>query len=74
MLQVRVFRGHARIFAGAAGRVVLPGEDGEVAVFAFHAPMLCALNAGEVLVDEQRVPVRGGVARVARDVVTVLAW
>ena len=73
MLRVLLCRGHEQVFEGPAVRVVLPGEDGEVSVFAFHAPMLCTLGTGEVVVDEARFPVRGGVARVARDAVTILA-
>ncbi len=73
MLRVGLFRAHQRLFEGTAARVVLPSEEGEVSVFDFHAPMLCALGRGEVVVDEARFPVQGGIARVARNVVTILA-
>ena len=72
MLRVTVFQGLRRLYAGTAARVVLPGEDGQVAVLDWHAPMLCTLGPGEVEIDEARFPVRRGVARVARNQVTVV--
>jgi len=72
MLRVTLFQAHRRLFAGAAAQVVLPGEEGDVAVLALHAPMLCALRDGAVQIDEAAFPVRGGLARVARNVVTIL--
>ncbi len=73
MIRVRLFQGHTARFDGAARQVVLPGESGEVGVLAFHAPMLCALAAGEVQIDGQRFAIRGGVARVERNHVTILS-
>ena len=72
MLRVLLCRGQERLYDGAAAHVVLPGEDGEMSVFDFHAPMLCALGRGDVWVDDARFPVPGGVARVARNAVTIL--
>ena len=72
MLRVTFFQAHRRLFSGNAIQVVLPGEAGEVSVLDFHAPMLCALGRGDVLVDDARFPVQGGIARVARNVVTIL--
>jgi F0F1-type ATP synthase epsilon subunit len=72
MLRVTVFQGLRRVYAGPAERVVLPGEDGQVAVLDWHAPMLCALGQGDVEADDARFPVRRGIARVARNQVTVV--
>ena len=72
MLRVTLCRAHERLFEGTAAQVVLPSEEGDVSVFDFHAPMLCALGRGDVLVDDARFPVQGGIARVARNVVTIL--
>lgn len=73
MLRVHVFQRRRPVFQGTAKQVVLPGEEGEVSVLAFHAPMLCVLSRGVVLVDETRLPVRGGLARVERNAVTIVS-
>ncbi len=72
MLRVLLCRRASVLFEGAANQVVLPSEEGEVAVFDFHAPMLCALGAGDVQIDEARIAVRGGIARVSKNAVTIL--
>ena len=73
MLRVKLVRNCRRLFEGQATQVVLPGEAGEVTVLNFHAPMLCALETGEVQIDEARFPVRQGLARVERNLVTIVA-
>ena len=73
MLRVNLFRTHQKLFSGTAAQVVLPGEAGEVSVLDFHVPMLCVLAAGDIQVDEARFPVRGGIARVEQNVVTILS-
>ncbi len=72
MLQVELFAGTQRLYAGQAEQVVLPGEDGELSVFDCHAPMLCALGAGMVHIDERQFPIEGGLATVWRNRVVVL--
>ncbi len=72
MLRVRLFTGHRRVFDGSAHQVVLPGAEGEVGIMGFHAPMLCALAEGDVVIDGARFPVRDGVARMDRNTITVL--
>ncbi len=73
MLHVSLFQTHRKLFGGTAAQVVLPGAAGEVSVLDFHVPMLCVLMAGDVQVDEARFPVRGGIARVDRNVITILS-
>jgi len=73
MLRVQLFRGHRRLFGGTAALVVLPAEAGEVAILDGHVPMLCTLTDGHVQIDEARVPIRKGLARVNRNAVTILA-
>ena len=74
MLRVTMFQACRRLFGGTATQVVLPGTEGEVGVLDFHAPMLCALAEGEVQIDAARIPVRGGLARVEHNTVTILAF
>ena len=73
MLRVRLFRNNDTLFEGMASRVILPGAEGELAVLSAHAPMLCALAHGTVEIDDTRVPIRHGLARVERNVLTVVA-
>ena len=72
MLQVELFQGRQRCYHGSAQEVVLPGQDGELSVWAWHTPMLCRLGEGEVHVDERRYPVSGGLACVWRNRVLIV--
>ena len=73
MLRVTLIQGRQPLFEGPARQVVLPGAGGEVSVLDFHAPMLCALTAGDVQIDDACFPVSRGVARVTHNLVTILA-
>ena len=73
MLRVTLLQSNRQRFVGTAAQVVLPGEEGEVAVLDFHAPMLCVLAEGDIQIDEARFPVRSGLARVDRNRVTIIA-
>lgn len=72
MLRVLLYRASRPVFDGQASLVVLPSEEGEVSVFDFHAPMLCALGEGQVRIDEASIAVRAGIARVSKNNVTIL--
>ena len=73
MLHVTLVRARQRLFDGTATQVVLPGEAGEMAVLDFHAPMLCTLTEGDVQIDDAYFPVRNGIVRVERNMITILA-
>ena len=73
MLRVTLMQGRRMRYQGAATEVILPGEAGEVSILDFHGPMLCALAAGIIQCDGMRIPIQGGVARVDRNAVTILA-
>lgn len=72
MLRVTVFQARRQRFAGPATQVVLPAEAGEVSILRDHAPMLCVLRDGTLWIDDHRLHVRTGLARVARNAVTIL--
>ena len=73
MLTVQVFRATECLFSGTATQVVIPGEGGELAILGCHAPTLCVLTEGELHIDATHLAVRRGIARVARNTVTILA-
>ncbi len=76
-LQVTVVTGDRTAYAGAADLVLAPGTRGQIGIRALHAPLLAALEAGELLVrlggDEQVFALGGGFLEVRDDQVIVLA-
>lgn len=62
------------LFSGAVTSVVVPAAEGELTVYANHAPFMSALRAGVVTVDgSKRLFVRGGFVDVASGGLTLLA-
>ena len=65
------------LFSGSVTSVTVPSADGEMTVFAGHAPVMAVLKPGVIVVDDgkgiQRLFVRGGFADVAGTAVTILA-
>lgn len=60
-----------------ASEVIVPGADGQFTVLPGHAPFISSLRPGTMLIKlasgERRVFVRGGIAEVEPDSVTILA-
>lgn len=71
-MQVTVLQAHRLLFDGVAAQVVLPGAEGELSVCDHHAPMLCALSAGLVQVDDRVFAIGQGLACMARNQLTIL--
>jgi F-type H+-transporting ATPase subunit epsilon len=65
------------LISADAEQVIVPGMEGQFTVFAGHAPVISTLRPGvldaQVEGGRRRVFVRGGLAEVAPDRVTVLA-
>lgn len=66
------------LFSGAVEQVQIPGAEGEMGIFAGHAPVLSTLRPGVVVVDKgqgapEKIFVRGGFAEVNSKGLTVLA-
>jgi F-type H+-transporting ATPase subunit epsilon len=66
------------LFSGEITSVTVPSADGEMTVFAGHAPVMAVLKPGVVAVDEgkgatTRLFVRGGFADVGASALTILA-
>ncbi len=76
-LTIRILTPEGTLHEGAATAVFLPGSVSPFEVLPGHAPIISALSAGDIRVvsgeQEQHFPVRGGVARVRNNEITVCA-
>lgn len=78
-IQVEVVSAEESIFSGQAEFVVLPGEAGELGVYANHTPLITRIKAGPVRIKvpgearDELIFVAGGILEIQSDVVTVLA-
>jgi F-type H+-transporting ATPase subunit epsilon len=66
------------LFSGDVTSVTLPGSEGEMGIFAGHAPLLSTLRPGYVTIakdggQSEKIFVRGGFAEVNPQGLTVLA-
>jgi F-type H+-transporting ATPase subunit epsilon len=65
------------LLSGDASEAIVPGMDGQFTVLAGHAPVISSLRPGMLQVKmggaERRVFVRGGIAEVEPDSLTILA-
>jgi F-type H+-transporting ATPase subunit epsilon len=66
-----------KVFAGEANAVTLPGSEGQFQVLNNHAPLVSALDRGNVVIDvngvKQTLIIDGGVVEVLNNKVLVLA-
>ena len=72
LLEVSISTPDGTLFQGNAHRVVLPGEQGVFEVLPHHKSLMSRLFQGEILIDEQSVPIQRGMVRVALDVVRAI--
>ena len=66
------------LFSGAVDAVVLPATEGDMTILAGHAPTMTALKTGFLVITSnpgngRRILVRGGLADVNQNGLTVLA-
>ncbi len=65
------------VFAGEADFVVFPGTSGSFGVLKDHAPMICTLQEGTVVVTDSKgkknFDILGGVVEVLNNKIIVLA-
>lgn len=66
------------LFSGDVESVTIPGTEGEMGIYAGHAPVLSTLRPGVVVVDKgsgqpEKIFVRGGFAEVNPSGLTLLA-
>jgi len=78
-MHVDVVSGEEAIYSGAAEFVVAPAHEGEIGVYARHAPMIALIHAGTLRItpagggEEVLLFVSGGMIEVQPHHVTVLA-
>lgn len=77
-IHVDVVSAEESIFSGEARFVALPGESGELGIFARHTPLITRIRPGTVRIEtadggEEFVFVAGGILEVQPNTVTVLS-
>lgn len=74
-MKLKIVAPDKTLFEGDVRMVKLPGTLGQFTVLEHHAPLVSTLTEGEIIYkigeDEQNVDVRGGVAEVRDNQVTV---
>ncbi len=77
-VKVLVATAEREVYRGEAEMLVAPGVAGDLGILPKHAPLLCALTAGELRItvgaeEVDEVFVSGGFMEVQPDMITVLA-
>ena len=76
-MYVEVITPDRPVFEGEATSVRFPGTDGQFEVLNNHAALISALSEGTVYIDTagrtEQIKIRGGLAEVLKNRVTVLA-
>lgn len=75
-LTIQILTPEGALFEGTAQAVFLPGVVSPFEVLPGHAPIISALEAGDIRVvaeEEQRFPIRSGVVKVRNNAITVCA-
>ena len=72
LLNVSILNLNRVVFEGQAGRVIVSGEEGVFEILPFHKRILSRLITGEVIVDQQSIPIRRGVIKADQNTVTII--
>ncbi|MCM8813483.1 MAG: hypothetical protein NC924_06070 [Candidatus Omnitrophica bacterium] len=72
LLDVTLLNPEKIVFAGKAGRVIVPGEQGVFEILPFHKRLVSRLLSGTIIIDEQSVPIYRGIVQVDGNSVTVI--
>jgi len=76
-LRLRIVTPHNELLDDSVEMVVLPGSEGQLAVYPGHIPLVTTLQDGEIQAgkgeDERRFRVAGGWVKVSSQQVIVLA-
>ena len=77
-LKLEIVSAHEKLFSGNVLFVVVPGEEGELGIYANHTPLITRIKPGSVRFKnsenkEEIIVVAGGILEVQPNVVTVMA-
>ena len=72
LLDVVVLSPERLIFEGKAPHVILPGEAGVFEVLPFHKRLLSRLLPGSLIVGDEKIQIKRGVAKVGLNRVTII--
>lgn len=72
LLNVLILNPIKVIFEGKAKSVILPGEEGVFEILPFHKRILSRLVSGRIILDQQAIPIRRGIAKADQNVVTII--
>lgn len=77
-MQIEIISPDTELYSGEIEYVQMPGSNGKFGVLKNHAPMIAALEEGDILLREvggleKTVSVKGGVAEVLKNKIIVLA-
>ena len=76
-MQLEIITAEQQVFGDDVDLVVAPGIEGELGILAHHAPLMTALQPGEILIrkdgEETYLAVTGGFLEVMGNKVTILA-
>jgi len=74
-LQLIIISAEKNLFSGNVDSVVIPGVSGRFGVYPNHAPLISPLSEGAIEYtqngNEQTIEVKGGIAEVMQNVVTI---
>ena len=76
-MQLEIITAEQQVYDGEVDLVVAPGIEGELGILAHHAPLMTALQPGEILIrkdgEETYLAITGGFLEVMGNKVTILA-
>ena len=72
LLNVLILNPMKVIFEGKAKSVILPGEQGVFEILPFHKRILSRLVGGKIILDQQAIPIRRGIAKANQNMVTII--
>lgn len=76
-MQLKIITAEQQVYDDEVELVVAPGIEGELGILAHHAPLMTALQPGEILIrkdgEETYLAVTGGFLEVMGNKVTILA-
>jgi len=76
-MRLEIITAESQVYADDVEMVVAPGMEGQLGILAHHAPLMTALQPGEILIrkdgEDSYLAVTGGFMEVIGNTVTILA-